>query len=59
MLPRARGTPAGGSSLRELLAGGGPVIGMIHVGALPGTPRSRESVAALAERAAGEARLYA
>jgi hypothetical protein len=45
--------------LRELLSRGGPVIGMIHVGALPGTPRAREGVAALAERAAAEARLYA
>ncbi|MCA9244798.1 MAG: BtpA/SgcQ family protein [Phycisphaerales bacterium] len=35
------------------------LIGMIHIGALPGTPRSADSIAALAERAAGEARLYA
>lgn len=35
------------------------IIGMIHVGALPGTPRSRQSVAELAEHAGAEARLYA
>lgn len=35
------------------------LIGMIHVGALPGTPASRESIADLAARAAAEARLYA
>ncbi len=32
---------------------------MIHVGALPGTPRAAEPITALAERAAHEARLYA
>jgi uncharacterized protein len=35
-----------------------PVIGVIHVGALPGTPAGELSVAALAERAAAEAALY-
>ena len=34
------------------------VIGVIHVGALPGTPQARESVDAIVERAAEEARLY-
>jgi uncharacterized protein len=34
------------------------VIGMIHVGALPGTPAGGESVAALAAAARREARLY-
>ena len=31
------------------------LIGMIHVGALPGTPRSKQSVAALAKQAVAEA----
>ncbi len=35
-----------------------PIIGVIHVGALPGTPASTLSVAALATQAADEARLY-
>lgn len=35
-----------------------PVIGMIHVGALPGTPSSAMSVRELVELAAREARLY-
>ncbi len=34
-----------------------PVIGMIHVGALPGTPASRLGVAELADAAAREARI--
>jgi membrane complex biogenesis BtpA family protein len=36
-----------------------PLIAMIHVGALPGTPYSRQAVAALVEEAAAEARLLA
>jgi uncharacterized protein len=35
-----------------------PVIGMIHVGALPGTPASTHSVAELVDLAVREARLY-
>jgi hypothetical protein len=35
-----------------------PVIGMIHVGALPGAPASTRSIAELAELATREARLY-
>jgi membrane complex biogenesis BtpA family protein len=35
-----------------------PVIGVIHVGALPGTPRGDRSVAELAELARAEARVY-
>jgi hypothetical protein len=35
------------------------LVGMIHVGALPGTPRSRERVGVIADRAATEARLLA
>jgi uncharacterized protein len=37
----------------------GALIGMVHVQALPGTPRSRLGVAAIAERAAREAVLLA
>ena len=35
-----------------------PVIGVIHVGALPGTPRNNQTVAELVLAATGEARLY-
>lgn len=35
-----------------------PVIGVIHVGALPGTPRGSSSVAELAQKAKQEARVY-
>ena len=35
-----------------------PVIGMIHVGALPGTPASRHSVSELEAQAVSEARIY-
>ena len=35
-----------------------PVIGMIHAGALPGTPASRLSIAELIELATREARIY-
>ena len=35
-----------------------PVIGVIHVGALPGTPASTKSVAELAEAVKAEAKLY-
>lgn len=35
------------------------LVGMIHLGALPGTPRGTEPVATLARRAADEARLLA
>ena len=35
-----------------------PVIGVIHVGALPGTPRSERSVRGLIEAAREEARIY-
>mgnify|MGYP003341418281 CR=1 FL=1 len=34
------------------------LIGMIHVGALPGTPRAHESIDALVARAVAEARVY-
>ncbi|HKP82464.1 MAG TPA: BtpA/SgcQ family protein [Pyrinomonadaceae bacterium] len=35
-----------------------PVVGVIHVGALPGTPRSERSVRELIEAARGEAKVY-
>jgi membrane complex biogenesis BtpA family protein len=35
-----------------------PVVGVIHVGALPGTPRGAESVAELVRQAKEEARVY-
>jgi len=35
------------------------LIGVIHAGALPGTPSSRQDVAAIAEAAVAEARIYA
>lgn len=35
-----------------------PILGMIHVGALPGTPASTQSVATLMAQAVAEARLY-
>jgi len=35
-----------------------PVIGVIHVGALPGTPRGTASVAELVQQAKAEARIY-
>jgi membrane complex biogenesis BtpA family protein len=35
-----------------------PIIGMIHVGALPGTPASSESLSAIIERALAEARHF-
>lgn len=35
-----------------------PVIGVIHVGALPGTPRGSQSVAELVRQAKDEARVY-
>lgn len=35
------------------------LVGMLHVGALPGTPRARHSLDALIDDAVGEARIYA
>jgi uncharacterized protein len=35
-----------------------PVIGMIHLGALPGTPANRQSVSQLLKAAADEAKIY-
>lgn len=49
--------PAG--IIRSLFGVRRALIGVIHAGALPGTPENRLGVAALAEDAAGEARVYA
>src|SRR5436305_10473250 len=35
-----------------------PIIGMIHVGALPGTPRNRETLSAIIKTAVNEAKVY-
>jgi membrane complex biogenesis BtpA family protein len=44
--------------LKDLFPASKPVIGMIHVGALPGTPASQSSVAELTETAVREAGIY-
>ncbi len=46
-------------SAAELFGRGRALVGMVHLGALPGTPRSAEPVAAIVERAVAEARLLA
>lgn len=43
---------------QRLFAQAKPILGMIHVGALPGTPANTQSVAALIVQAVAEARLY-
>jgi membrane complex biogenesis BtpA family protein len=45
--------------IHELFGVERALIGAIHVGALPGTPRNRHSVAAIAEEAVRDARTYA
>ncbi|MEM8758630.1 MAG: BtpA/SgcQ family protein [Planctomycetota bacterium] len=44
---------------QDVLGRGDALIGMVHVGALPGTPRAELPVAAIAERAAAEATIIA
>ena len=44
--------------VRSLFSAPRALIGVIHVGALPGTPAAREPLASIVERAAGEARTY-
>lgn len=44
--------------MNSLFPSSKPVIGVIHVGALPGTPRSSQSVAEIVATARNEARLY-
>jgi len=43
---------------RSLFGGDRALVGMIHVGALPGAPQARQPVAAVAEAAAAEARVF-
>jgi len=45
-------------TIRQVFGVPRALIGCVHVGALPGTPRARESVDSVAERAAAEAREY-
>lgn len=44
--------------MKSLFARTKPIVGVIHVGALPGTPRSLHTVAELITSAKNEARLY-
>src|SRR5215813_12077301 len=45
-------------NMSSLITNSKPVIGVIHVGALPGTPRGSKSVAELVGQAKEEARVY-
>ncbi|MEO5617346.1 MAG: BtpA/SgcQ family protein [Candidatus Eisenbacteria bacterium] len=45
--------------MRNIFGAPRALIGMLHLGALPGTPMAREPVGALIERAVSEARVYA
>lgn len=44
--------------MTDLFANRRAIVGMIHVGALPGTPRHHDALPAIIERAVAEARLY-
>jgi len=44
--------------MNSLFSSSKPVIGVIHVGALPGTPRSSQTVSEIVSSAGTEARLY-
>jgi predicted TIM-barrel enzyme len=44
--------------MSELFSRPKPVVGVIHVGALPGTPRASQSVSELVNVAQREARVY-
>jgi membrane complex biogenesis BtpA family protein len=46
------------AQMTDLFSQSKPVIGVIHVGALPGTPRAEMSVAELVRQARDEARVY-
>jgi len=46
------------SHMTSLFSHPKPVVGVIHIGALPGTPRSSQTVAELVASARGEAKLY-
>jgi uncharacterized protein len=45
-------------TVRQLFGVSRALIGVVHVGALPGTPRARDAVDAIVESAAAEAREY-
>src|SRR5580765_2537395 len=45
-------------TIRSIFGTRRALVGVIHVGALPGTPQSRESVDAIATGAAADARAY-
>ncbi len=45
--------------LATMFSGARPILGMIHVGALPGTPASERPIDELIEQAIAEAKLYA
>jgi uncharacterized protein len=44
--------------MKPLFSQAKPILGMIHVGALPGTPAHQQTMAALVAQAVAEARLY-
>jgi membrane complex biogenesis BtpA family protein len=44
--------------MNSLFASSKPLIGVIHVGALPGTPRNNQTVAELLKSCKGDAKLY-
>jgi hypothetical protein len=46
------------STFRERFGAPRALIGMLHVGALPGTPAAREPIDRIIERTVGEARIY-
>jgi membrane complex biogenesis BtpA family protein len=46
------------AQMTDLFSQSKPVVGVIHVGALPGTPRAEMSVAELVRQARDEARVY-
>ena len=50
--------PSSRCTAQELFSVPRALIGMLHLGALPGTPRSRASVRDIADRAVAEARIY-
>src|SRR3954453_4705598 len=46
------------STFRERFGGPRALVGMLHVGALPGTPAARHSIERLIEHTVAEARIY-
>src|SRR5262245_47570938 len=47
-----------GLAMNTIFSNPKPIIGMIHVGALPGAPASSQTVAEISAQAACEARIY-